>query len=254
MTVFQLLQVAMLASCANVNFFSDEQLEPLSVQAYNEESSAHQPVTRGAQHDLVMRVASRITGACEEGFPWQTRLLQADETPNAFCLPNGRIAVYTGLLPITANEDGLAIVLGHEVAHAVLRHGGKRMSQDLLTELGLGLAEAGLDASKMKPENKQLALAALGLGAQVGMLLPYSREHESEADELGLRYAIRAGYDPYEAPKLWARMAKLGGDTPEFLSTHPASERRAATLAALIPRLIEEEKNWRKPAQPVRKR
>ncbi|MFM1873524.1 MAG: hypothetical protein RL398_2946 [Planctomycetota bacterium] len=232
------------AACGNLNFYSDDDLEPLSLQAYEEATNEHGQVVRGPDYEMVQRVARKIAEASEESFRWEARLLKADETPNAFCLPNGRIAIYTGILPITKNEAGLAVVMGHEVAHAVLRHGGKRMTQGVLTQAGLAAAQAGLELSEMNQEQKAGILAALGVGAQLGVILPYSRDHESEADELGLRYAIRAGYDPNEAPKLWERMAALGGSTPEFLSTHPSSEKRAAALQAMIPRLLEEEKGW----------
>jgi metalloendopeptidase OMA1, mitochondrial len=246
------------AACANLNFYSDEELEPLSAQAYEEATKdTGGKITSGPQYEMVQRVAKRIAAACEEDFKWEARLLKADDIPNAFCLPNGRIAIYTGILPITQNEDGLAAVMGHEVAHAVLRHGGKRMTQSSIATGVMAAANAGLGMTQMSEEMKGGVMAALGVGANVGVLLPFSREHESEADIEGLRYAIRAGYDPEEAPKLWERMAKLGGGKqPEWLSTHPASEARAQTLREMIPLLKEQEKNWRPksaPATPPRK-
>ena len=238
--------------CANLNLYSDAELEPLSVQAYDEETKQHGVVASGPQYDMVQRVAQRIAQASQEDFRWEARLLKADDVPNAFCLPNGRIAIYTGILPITQTEDGLAVVMGHEVAHAVLRHGGKRMTQGMLTGAGMAAVEAGLGIAQMTPEAKGGVMAVLGLGAQVGILLPYSRDHESEADVEGLRYAIRAGYDPNEAPKLWDRMAKLSGSSqPEWLSTHPASEARAAKLREMIPTLVEQEKGWKAPVKKV---
>jgi len=246
-----LLLAVLPGACASLNFYSDAELEPLSAEAYAEASKEHVPVTRGADYEMVQRVAKRIAAASEENFQWEARLLKADDTPNAFCLPNGRIAVYTGILPLTQNENGLAVVMGHEVAHAVLRHGGKRMTQGLLTGAGLAAVQAGLGVSKMSDEAKDGVLAVLGAGAQVGLILPFSRGHETEADVLGLRYAIRAGYDPNEAPKLWERMSKLGGSgTPAWLSTHPASTERAANLRAMIPQLQAEEANW-KPKAPA---
>ncbi|HEX6813907.1 MAG TPA: M48 family metallopeptidase [Planctomycetota bacterium] len=234
------------AACANWNFYSDEQLEPLSLQAYEEASNEHGLIKEGPQYEMVQRVAKRIAAASEEDFRWEARLLKADDTPNAFCLPNGRIAIYTGILPITKNEDGLAIVMGHEVAHAVLRHGGKRMTQSTITSAGLVAVEAGLGLAEMEGEAKAGVMAALGVGAQVAVLLPYSRDHESEADIEGLRYAIRAGYKPEEAPLLWERMAKLGGGkTPQWLSTHPEPEARAQKLREMIPVIKEQEKDWK---------
>lgn len=239
------------AACANLNFYSDDELEPLSLQAYEEATKETKGVVTGtAEAAMVQRVAQKIAAASgETKFKWEARLLRADDIPNAFCLPNGRIAIYTGILPITQNENGLAVVMGHEVAHAILRHGGKRMTQGTITNVSLAAVDAGLGIAQMSPEAKGGVMAALGLGAQVGVLLPYSRDHESEADIEGLRYAIRAGYDPNEAPLLWERMAKLGGSgQPEWLSTHPASEARAAKLREMIPQLIEQERGWRAPA------
>ncbi len=237
-------------ACANLNFFSDAELNKLGAEAYVESTKDHKLITSGADYVMLQRVATRIAAASEEPFEWEFKLLDAPDVPNAFCLPGGKIAVYTGILPLTANEDGLAAVVGHEVAHAILRHGGKRMTQQTIFAVALAAAAAGLDYAEMSGEQKELTLGALGLGAQVGLLLPFSRDHESEADELGLRYAIRAGYDPNEAPLLWERMAQLGnGGTPEWLSTHPASLRRAAELRAMIPRLQAEEKGWKPKAE-----
>lgn len=248
---FLALLLALAAGACNLNLYSDAELEPLSLQAYDEATNEHGQVVRGPQYDMVQRIAAKIAAACEEDFRWEARLLKADDTPNAFCLPNGRIAVYTGILPLTQNEDGLAVVMGHEVAHAVLRHGGKRMTQGMLTGAGLAAVQAGLGMTEMSNEAKGGVLAVLGLGAEVGIALPYSRGHETEADVLGLRYAIRAGYDPNEAPKLWERMAKLGnGSTPAWLSTHPASEARAETLRQLIPQLQAEEAGWKPKGPP----
>lgn len=241
------------AACANLNFYSDAELEPLSAQAYEEATKdTGGAITSGRDYEMVQRVAQRIAAASgETSFRWEARLLKADDVPNAFCLPNGRIAIYTGILPITQNENGLAVVMGHEVAHAILRHGGKRMTQGTLTQAGLAAVQAGLGMAEMSNEARSGVMAALGVGAQVGVLLPFSRDHEREADIEGLRYAIRAGYDPEEAPKLWERMAKLGnGGTPTWLSTHPASEERAQKLREMIPVLREQEKDWR-PATPA---
>ncbi len=234
------------AGCANLNFYSDEELEPLSLQAYDEASKEHTPITSGPEYERVQRVAKKIAAACEEDFRWEARLLKADDTPNAFCLPNGRIAIYTGILPLTLTDDGLAIVMGHEVAHAVLRHGGKRMTQSTITNAGMVAVQAGLGMAEMGDETKSGVMAALGMGAQVAVLLPYSRDNESEADIEGLRYAIRAGYKAEEAPLLWERMAKLGSSgTPAWLSTHPGSEARAQKLREMIPVIQEQEKGWR---------
>jgi predicted Zn-dependent protease len=238
------LLAAVPTACGNLNFYSDEELEPLSAEAYEEATKeTGGMVTSGRDYEMVQRVAKRIAAASGEEFKWEARLLKADNIPNAFCLPNGRIAIYTGILPITANEDGLAVVMGHEVAHATLRHGGKRMTQGMLTQAAMTAVDAGLGVAQMSEGARGNVMAVLGVGANVGVLLPFSRDHETEADIEGLRFVIRAGYDPYEAPKLWERMAAMGGSSgPAWLSTHPASADRAQKLREMIPVLLEEEK------------
>lgn len=236
--------ILLLTSCAGLNIYSDEELEPLSVQAYAEASAAYPEVTSGKDYQMVQEVAQRIAAVAGENFPWEAKLLQADEVPNAFCLPNGRIAVYTGILPLTKNIDGLAAVLGHEVAHATLRHGGQRMTSSQLNGMAMVVVNAGLDMTDLEPTTKEMTMMAIGAVGQYGMMLPYSRDHETEADIWGIRYAIRAGFNPNEAPKLWERMAELGGSTPEWMSTHPDPLERAKKLRAVIPRIIREEKDW----------
>ena len=252
-TLFLFALALLPVACANLNFYSDEELEPLSLQAYDEATKeTGGAITSGKDYEMVMRVARKIAQASDElGFRWEVRLLKADDIPNAFCLPNGRIAIYTGILPVTQNEDGLAIVMGHEVAHAILRHGGKRMTQGMIAQGTLQAAQAGLGMAEMSDGARTGIMAVLGGGAQVGVLLPFSRDHESEADVEGLRYAIRAGYRAEEAPLLWERMAKLGGsDTPSWLSTHPASLDRAQKLRDMAPQLREQEKNWQPKGTP----
>ena len=244
-----LLGSLLTASCGSVNFSSDEALEPISLQAYAEATAGHTVVDSGPEYEQVQEVTRRITAVTGEDFPWEARLLRADDVPNAFCLPNGRIAVYTGILDVTQNIDGLAAVIGHEVAHATRRHGGVRMTQNLLGEVALTVAGVGLDLSEMDDDAKAYTMAALGGVAQYGVLLPYSRQHETEADLDGVRFAIRAGFDPWEAPKLWERMAQLGDGGPEFLSTHPDPLKRAARLREAIPGILAEERA-RDPSRP----
>lgn len=252
---FCLFVLALLpTACANLNLYSDEELEPLSLQAYDEATKeTGGAITSGRDYEMVMRVARRIAQASDElNFRWEVRLLKADDIPNAFCLPNGRIAIYTGILPVTQNEDALAAVMGHEVAHAILRHGGKRMTQGMLSQGAMEAVQAGLGMADMSEGAREGIMAVLGVGAQVGFTLRYSREHESEADVEGLRYAIRAGYNPDEAPRLWERMAQLGGgDTPSWLSTHPASLDRAETLRQITPQVREQEKGWKPKGTPT---
>lgn len=247
------LALLLLGSCGNLNFYTDEQLEPLSAQAYAEATTKYPEVTSGADYQMVQEVARRIAAVAEEDFAWEAKLLKADDVPNAFCLPNGRIAIYTGILKITQNIDALAAVVGHEVAHATLRHGGKRMTQGQIGSAAMVVAEAGLGMTDVEDGTKGLLMGALGLGAQYGVLLPYSREHETEADVRGMRYLVRAGFQPEEAPKLWERMAELGSGGPAWLSTHPDSMERAAKLREMIPQIIAEEKGWQsKPTKKVK--
>jgi predicted Zn-dependent protease len=199
---------------------------------------------------MVTRVGSRIAEAITEyyrekgldkhleSYQWEYMLID-EPTVNAWCMPGGKIAVYTGLLPVTQNEDALAVVMGHEVAHAIAEHGRERMSQGLAQQLG-GVA---LSVALMnKPaETQSLFMSAYGLGSEAGMMLPFSRANELEADKLGLIYSSLAGYDPRESVPLWQRMAKAGGGQkpPEWLSTHPAEEKRIEELQKLIPEAME---------------
>ena len=166
------------------------------------------------------------------------RLIESDQL-NAFCLPGGKIAVYTGILPVMQNEGGMAVVMGHEVAHAIARHGGERLTQGLGVSVVEKLLEQGL--KNASPDVQKRTLGAFGLGAKLGLLLPYSRLHELEADELGLSYAARAGYDPREATNFWKRMQDASkGKVPEFLSTHPHPDRRIKDLEQQMPAALED--------------
>lgn len=183
-------------------------------------------------NSMLQRVGKRIAAQSPVEMEWQFTLIESKEM-NAFCLPGGKVAFYTGILPVVQNEAALAIVMGHEVAHAVARHGAQRMSQALGAQMGLAL----LDLAVLKDSKyRNIALASLGLGTQVGIMLPFSRSHETEADVMGLKYAAAAGYDPAEAPKFWERFAKAtsaGGKPPQFLSTHPADTSRIKKLNSL---------------------
>lgn len=167
-------------------------------------------------------------------YKWEFKVIDAPDTVNAFCMPGGKVAIYTGILPVTKDADGLAVVIGHEVAHAIAKHGNERMSQQLLLQFG-GLALA--EAVKKKPEKtQQIYMSVFGLGSQYGLLLPYSREHEYEADHIGLIISARAGYNPEAAVVFWETMASSGGGrTPEFLSTHPAPANRIEAIKKEIP-------------------
>jgi len=169
-----------------------------------------------------------------QNYQWEFRLIDDPKTVNAFCMPGGKIVVYTGILPVAKDEIGLATVMSHEVAHAIANHGGERISQQLLVQLGGMSLE---QAMKSKPAATQkILMQAYGAGTQVGVLLPYSRSHESEADHIGLILMARAGYDPAKAVAFWERMNALGGmKSPEFLSTHPATSRRIADINKEVP-------------------
>jgi len=167
------------------------------------------------------------------GFDWEFRLIESKQV-NAWCMPGGKVAVYTGILPVTKDDAGLAVVIGHEIAHAVAGHGGERMSQGMIAQFG---SVALSTALKNRPQQvQQLFGKAYGLGTQVGVLLPFSRRHEYEADHLGLIFMAMAGYDPRAAPAFWKRMSSgKKGAPPEFLSTHPADRTRIQNLQRLIP-------------------
>ena len=187
-----------------------------------------------------LRIAEQVRLAPEvtpTEFEWEFKLFQSDE-PNAFCLPGGKVGFHTGILPACRNEAGVAVVMGHEIAHAVLRHGAERMSQDLLATLaGAALLRGMQRQDKTVQEG---VMKAFGLGAQVGVLLPYSRAHESEADRVGLLLTTRAGYDPSEAVAFWKRMVEQTGGSrpPAFLSTHPAPADRIEQIEKLMPQMM----------------
>jgi len=197
----------------------DSQMHALGLEAF-QEIVAREPLSKNQRLIReVEEIGKRIAAASGQNYPWEFRVFDNDELINAFCLPGGKVGVYTGMIKVAENTAGLAAVIGHEVAHATLRHGAERMSQTLASQVGLTLAGISLGDARYRGA----ILAALGIGVQVGIALPYSRLHEQEADEVGLKYMARAGYDPREAVALWERMQELsaGAAAPEFLSTHP---------------------------------
>ena len=227
----------------------------LGLQSYREILQQSQVITSGELPKEVQGIAQRLVEAAPkvekyladtEGTPantdwsayqWQVSLIQSDQV-NAFCLPGGKIAVYTGIIPVAKNDDGLAVVMGHEIAHALLRHGGERMAQQKLVQIGA--MAASMSTGEMDPQQRQMVMAAIGAGAQYGVILPFSRSHESEADKVGLLLAAAACYNPQEAPKLWERMAALGNKKPpEFMSTHPAEGTRIEQLNAWMPEAMQ---------------
>jgi metalloendopeptidase OMA1, mitochondrial len=220
---------------------SSEQEEALGLQSYREVLSQSDTITSGPEHDIVVRVAERLaraTGDSARDFKWAVSLVRSPQV-NAFCLPGGKIVVFTGILPYTKNEAALAAVMGHEMAHAIARHGSQRLLRtSLANTLMMG---ASVSMSDMDPGQRQGVMAALGAGAQYGVLLPFSRDHETEADQMGLLYMARAGYDPREAITFWERMSSAGGQQPpEFASTHPSHGRRIEDLKAFMPKALDE--------------
>ena len=186
---------------------------------------------------MVQRVGSRIAAVTELPYQWEFRVIQDDKQANAFALPGGKVAVYTGMLSITRDEAGLAAVLGHEIAHVLARHGGERLSQQMgvqtVTQVLAGMASSN-------PATVQLVSAALGAGAQVGVLLPWGRAQESEADHVGLILMAKAGYDPRAAVDIWKRMAEAakGQRASEFLSTHPSEATRIQQIEGWLPEAL----------------
>jgi len=220
---------------------SSEQEQALGLQSYREVLSQSDVVTSGPDYDMVSRVAerlARVTGDTAKNFQWEVSLVHSPQV-NAFCLPGGKIVVYTGILPYTQTEAALAAVMGHEMGHAVARHGSQRLLRTSLAQTLL--VGANFSMGNMDPQQRQAVMAALGAGAQYGVLLPFSREQETEADELGLLYMARAGYDPHEAIPFWERMSKLGGNQPPaYLSTHPSNAKRIEDLERFMPRAMQE--------------
>ncbi len=179
------------------------------------------------QHLATTRGVSAVTPWNQ--FEWEVAVIESEQA-NAFCLPGGKMAVYTGILPIAQNDDALAAIMGHEIAHAILRHGAERMAQQKLVQIGA--VAAGMSTSDMDPRQRQLLMAAIGVGTQYGLMLPFSRNHESEADYVGLMLASAACFDPAESIGLWRRMGanSAGKAPPEFMSTHPSSDTRIQQL------------------------
>jgi len=215
----------------------------LGLQAYGEILKKEKLNTDPQLNAMLQRVGARIAAATgRTDFQWEFRLIQNDKMVNAFCLPGGKVAVYTGILPLTRDEAGLAAVIGHEVAHATARHGAERMSQGLLVQVGLTAGAIAAGTSRRDSASNQALLAALGAGATLGVILPFSRLQETEADRLGLIYMARAGYDPRAARDLWVRMGeaarKGGGAPPEWMSTHPSNESRIRAIEAMLPEAL----------------
>ena len=229
----------------------ETELLSMSLQQYDEVLKKSKLSNDTQKVEMVRRVGNRIAKAAEafltengqpdkvKNFKWEFNLIEDDKTVNAWVMPGGKAAVYSGILPYTQDETGLAVVLGHEVGHALADHGNERMSDALLAQMG-GMA-LSVALSSRTQQTKELFMTVYGAGATVGFLLPYSRLHESEADRIGLTLMARAGYDPRQAIPFWERMSKQEGKAspPQFLSTHPAPETRIADIKKYIPEAMQ---------------
>lgn len=244
----------LLSACSQVpltgrrqlNLIPESTMQQMAVSQYRSFLSTNPAVSTSSNKnaEMVKRVGSRIATAVTTylqqnnladrvaGYQWEFNLVNSKEA-NAWCMPGGKVVVYSGLLPITQNETSLAVVLGHEIAHAIARHGNERMSQQLVAQ---GIQVAGAVALDRNPQVQNIFLQSFGIGGTLG-IMAFSRRDELEADELGLIFMAMAGYDPREAVPFWQRMAKMSGSsgTPEFLSDHPSDERRIAQVQKLLP-------------------
>ncbi|WMJ73529.1 M48 family metallopeptidase [Cytophagaceae bacterium ABcell3] len=256
---FLLVVLTIFADCSRVpitgrrqlDLVPDQQIHNMAQEQYNQMLDQERLSDDPEQVEMVQRVGHDIAAAIEqyfrdnnmedelEDYDWEFNLIDDDEQVNAWAMPGGKVAFYTGILPVTQDETGLAVVMGHEIAHVVAKHGNERMSQALTAELG-GVALAV--AMRERPQQtQQLFMAAYGLGAQVGIMLPFSRRQESEADHLGLLFMAMAGYDPREAVSFWERMAEInrGPEPPELLATHPPTEQRIEDMQESLPEALE---------------
>ncbi len=228
----------------------ESELLTLSFQEYDQVLKKSKVSSDQGKAHMVRTVGEKVARSAEsflkdsgqsgilKNYHWEFNLIEDDKTVNAWCMPGGKVAVYTGILPYTQDETGLAVVLGHEIGHAIAEHGNERMSQALLANMG-GVA-LSVALSEQPKETHDLFMAVFGAGVTVGALLPYSRLHEGEADRIGLMLMARAGYDPREAIPFWERMSKAGkAKSPEFLSTHPASESRIENLKNHLPEALQ---------------
>ncbi|WPP50559.1 M48 family metallopeptidase [Catalinimonas niigatensis] len=249
------LIITLVFSCQKVPLTGRQQFTPLpesqilslSFQNYNDVLKSSKLSNDQKNVQMIRNVGKKLSTSVEnyfreqnqsdriDGFNWEFNLIEDDNTANAWCMPGGKVAFYTGILPICQDEQGVATVMSHEIAHAIAKHGNERMAQQLAVQLGGTALSVAL--SEQPETTQQLAFAAFGLGAQYGVLLPYSRQHETEADELGIYFMSMAGYDTNAAIDFWQRMAKQGGERPpEFLSTHPDPKNRVRHIQQVIPK------------------
>jgi metalloendopeptidase OMA1, mitochondrial len=244
---FSHTQTAPITGRSQMIDISRDQEMALGLESYQQILGQEQVVQSGEAVDAVRAIGEKLRVASKEydpGFQWEYNLLASDQA-NAFALPGGKVAVYTGLLPIAKNADGLAVVMGHEIAHALLRHGAERMAQQKLAQFGQ--LAVGMSVGNMDTGTQTMIMGALGVGSQYGIMLPFARSHESEADHVGLLLMARACFDPREAPTLWQRMgdANANKNQPaEFMSTHPSHETRIKQMEAWMPEALAERSKY----------
>lgn len=239
----------MLTGRKQLNLVSDTEVLTSSFQSYKQFVDSVPASTDKKNAALVKTVGQKMAVAVETymkangmaadvaNFAWEFNLLK-DTAVNAFCMPGGKVVVFEGILPVTKNEVGLAVVLGHEIAHAVAKHSNERMSQQMLVQYGSALA--GMATAGKSTATQNTVNMLYGLGAQYGYMLPYSRKHELEADRLGLIFLAMAGYDPNQAVTFWQRMAAASkGAIPEFMSTHPSDATRIAQIQQFVPEALQ---------------
>ena len=249
----------LLAGCAlnpitgrkQLNLVSESEMQLMAVDQYKAFLSEHNVLNPASNPSaaMVLRVGTRIANAVTayytgqgmesilEGYAWEFSTIDEKDVINAWAMPGGKVAVYTGLLAVTQNEIALAIVMGHEIAHAIAKHGNERMSQAIVQQLGGVALQVAL--AQQPQQTQELFLMSYGIGSTVGAMLPWSRQQETEADQYGLIYAAMAGYDPREAIPFWERMSAAGGASPpEFLSTHPSDNTRMRKLKQFMPEAL----------------
>lgn len=237
----------LLSACATspegrsqLKLLPDEQVDSMGVQSF-EQLKKDTPESKDAKlRNYVQCIADAIIPQLDKDnnpAQWEVRVFAGDQA-NAFALPGNKIGVYEGLMKYAVNQHQVATVMGHELAHVLAKHSNERVSEQLAAQAGMSIAAIALGTSSASDDQKALILAGLGLGVQYGVILPFSRTHESEADLIGLDLMAKSGFDPRESVKLWQNMAKAGGQAPEFLSTHPSSSTRINDLNARMPRAL----------------
>ena len=240
--------VLVASSCATspegrsqLKLLPDEQIDSMGVQSFEQIKKDTPETSNANMRTYVQCIANAIIPQLDEDndpAQWEVRVF-ADDQANAFALPGNKIGVYEGLFKYAVNQHQVATVMGHELAHVIAQHGNERVSAQLAAQAGLTIAAIALGTSETSENNKALILAGLGLGVQYGVILPFSRTHESEADLIGLDLMASSGFNPRESVKLWENMSKSGGQAPEFLSTHPSSSTRIKDLNARMPRALD---------------